>query len=290
MEFNVAPACQGFSARYPLLRAPARLPSPCSNSHVGRLVPAFRAAAPGRKHRLVSFASKSDKARTKEVTDDSFDDEEEAFREFQGNPMVFVGFSVLFYGAMLGGSIYVAQLAGAPISKELLPPYDLIPGLVCTIPLCLLLLAIVDFGDDVEEIREIKSLLQKTIVPLVKEMPFWGPLVLALGAGIGEEAAYRALIQSGAVARIDTFTSTTVATIGGIAVASGLFGLGHALNRFYFWWATFAGVYFGIEYILYGLPSTALTHALYDWFAFIYVAYVWGQGTVTGTKKETKKV
>lgn len=200
------------------------------------------------------------------------------FQGIVGNPLPFLGFSSLFYAAMLGGSIYVADLAGAPIVKEFMPPYNLVPGLVGTIPLCFVLLAIVDFGQEWEEVKEIKALLQKTIIPVVNSLPFWGPFLLALGAGIGEEAAYRALIQSGAVTRLGAYANTTVATAAGIAIASGLFGAGHALNKFYFWWATFAGVYFGVEYVLYGLPATALTHTLYDWFAFVYIAFMWGSG------------
>lgn len=102
-----------------------------------------------------------------------------------------------------------------------------------------------------------------------------GPAVIALGAGLGEEAVYRAVLQTCIIDKGATLVSDVVATGAGIAIASLLFGLGHAINSFYFWWATFAGALFGIEYIMFGLPSAAFTHALYDWIALVYLSSRW---------------
>lgn len=99
--------------------------------------------------------------------------------------------------------------------------------------------------------------------------------MLALGAGLGEEAMYRALLQTYIIEQGGPLFGGLLATGTGIAIASLLFGLGHALNKVYFWWATLAGALFGIEYVMFGLPSAAFTHALYDWIALVFLANRW---------------
>lgn len=110
------------------------------------------------------------------------------------------------------------------------------------------------------------------------------PLVIALGAGVGEEALYRGLIQEGVIHTLAVPATDQVAKFLGIVITSVIFGYGHALNKAYFWWATLAGVYFGIESLYFGLSSAAITHFVYDWIAMIYLSSRWSDDL--GTEKK----
>ena len=101
-----------------------------------------------------------------------------------------------------------------------------------------------------------------------------GPLVLALGAGIGEEALFRGWMQPALVQTLME-SSPEYASLGGLLGTSLIFGLGHAVTGTYFVWATVFGVLMGVEYNTIGLPAVALTHAFYDWTAFLTLTAMW---------------
>lgn len=69
------------------------------------------------------------------------------------------------------------------------------------------------------------------------------------------------------------------ATIAGICATAAIFGLLHALTPLYFVFATFAGVVFGIEYVLFGLKAASATHAIYDFVALVSVVELWGSSS-----------
>jgi len=61
----------------------------------------------------------------------------------------------------------------------------------------------------------------------------------------------------------------------GLLLTSVIFGLCHSLTSTYFVWATMFGMLMGIEYNLIGLPAAVLTHAVYDWVAFVILLKSW---------------
>lgn len=64
-------------------------------------------------------------------------------------------------------------LADLQVFKELVLPRDAVAGLVCTVPLVAMMLAVTEYGDQFSEIRDIKLMLQKTILPVIRKMPIW---------------------------------------------------------------------------------------------------------------------
>ncbi|MFQ5563088.1 MAG: lysostaphin resistance A-like protein [Parvularculaceae bacterium] len=82
-------------------------------------------------------------------------------------------------------------------------------------------------------------------------------LLLAIGAGVGEEFLFRGVLQTW----IDGFAPVWAAII----APNILFAILHAHNAFYAVAAGFIGVYFGVVFYLTGdLTAPVLTHMLYD--------------------------
>ena len=125
---------------------------------------------------------------------------------------------------------------------------------------------------------ELKQLYQKILSPQLQDIPVWGLAVMAVGAGVGEETFFRGFLQ--------TWLTDTTSSVGtGILGASVVFGALHAATPSYFVFATAAGVIFGAEYVVVGLPEAAFTHALYDFFAFIAILQLWGHRNTSQEKE-----
>ena len=127
--------------------------------------------------------------------------------------------------------------------------------------------------------KELKTLYQKTLIPQLQVIPLWGLAVMALGAGIGEEAFFRGVLQPWLSQQALNIpgSSPELAVAAGVLVASVLFGAAHSVTLSYFIFATAAGAVFGIEYLNCGLPAAAFTHAFYDFVAFIAIIKLWGE-------------
>lgn len=64
-------------------------------------------------------------------------------------------------------------MIGVHPGNELLPPYNLWAAAGFTVPLLAIMAIMTELPDEVPELSEIRSLLQKTIIPIVSEGPFW---------------------------------------------------------------------------------------------------------------------
>lgn len=133
-------------------------------------------------------------------------------------------------------------------------------------------------SDTVPGLKELKQFYKRFLIPMLREVPLWGLVVLALGAGVGEETFFRGFLQTWLVEQATHVpgTTTEIAVGAGVFSSSVIFGAAHAATPSYFIFATAAGAIFGIEYLQVGLPSTAFTHALYDFIAFVVVIRLWG--------------
>lgn len=192
--------------------------------------------------------------------------------------------SIFFYGAMTVGSIFLGK--DYDVLAQLQSPLDL----PATAPYLAAMLASgglsVVLADTVPALRRLKELYQKALIPSLERVPIWGLAVMSAGAGIGEEALFRALLQAWLVQQLATVPGATsdVAVYTGLIISSVAFGAVHAATPSYFLFATFAGLVFGIEYLNVGLPAAAFTHGLYDFIAFLVIIKLWGS---SGADKST---
>lgn len=131
-------------------------------------------------------------------------------------------------------------------------------GVLGTLPMLLLLwgLSRVDWA----WVRDISNGIEQHLLPLFRGAPRGTVLAVSLMAGIGEELLFRGVIQMA--------LEGWLGAVGGLLLASLLFGLAHALTLGYFLLATLIGIYLGLLYQWTGnLLVPMLAHALYDWIA-----------------------
>ncbi|MBB3032946.1 CPBP family intramembrane glutamic endopeptidase [Alteriqipengyuania lutimaris] len=99
---------------------------------------------------------------------------------------------------------------------------------------------------------------------LEKPLPLWAIVMVSLGAGIGEEALFRAGVQ--------TLASDYVGVPLAIGIASALFAIVHLAKSPIAMIIFAIGVLFGYLYWISGsLLTVMIAHALYDVFALWYV-------------------
>jgi membrane protease YdiL (CAAX protease family) len=100
--------------------------------------------------------------------------------------------------------------------------------------------------------------------------PFFAPLTVAdlafisVVAGVGEEVLVRGVVQGALAAWLGRWP--------GLALASLLFGLLHAITATYVVLAALAGAYLGLVWLLTGnLLAPIVAHALYDFVLLVYL-------------------
>jgi uncharacterized protein len=121
-------------------------------------------------------------------------------------------------------------------------------------------------------IARLVELVESKIAPLFAGSTPGELVIVALLAGIGEEAFFRGALQSW----LDNRFSEPVA----LAVTSALFGAAHWLTSTYALLATLVGLYFGLLILLTGnLLVPIVTHALYDLVALCILVRVKQEGS-----------
>lgn len=115
-------------------------------------------------------------------------------------------------------------------------------------------------------VRRIEALLRDKLLPLLRGAGPGGIALIALMAGVGEEALFRGVIQAG--------LEGPLGPVAALVVASLLFGLAHYVTHAYFVLATLMGLYLGLLYQWTGnLLVPILVHALYDWAALRFLLW-----------------
>jgi membrane protease YdiL (CAAX protease family) len=193
--------------------------------------------------------------------------------------VVWLTTSVAFYGAMFAGSIFlgkkyglVDQFLNSPLNlKSSLPYMGVMVGLFLVSTL---------LAEVLPSFKELKLFYQKTLIPQLKRIPLFGLAMMAAGAGIGEEALFRGVLQNWVIEQVANTGLAEFSVVLGVFVSSIAFGLAHAITASYFIFALAAGVVFGFQYLNCGLPAAAFTHALYDFIAFIVVIQYWGSKNI----------
>lgn len=116
---------------------------------------------------------------------------------------------------------------------------------------------------------EVHAFLESEVFSLFRHMPVWQLVLLSAAAGLGEELLFRGVIQEEL----------------GLGIASVVFGLMHGPTR-ELWplalWAAAVGAILGVLYQVTGnLFVPALSHALYDSAALVYIGRRGGNSHAT---------
>lgn len=118
-------------------------------------------------------------------------------------------------------------------------------------------------------LRRILRLLDDFIVPLFRPHSLLAIGIVCLLAGLGEEMLFRGVVQPAIAAISDQWWGDVV----GLAVASLLFGLAHAITPTYVILATLIGAYMGALWLISeNLVVPIVAHAVYDFVAVVYLA------------------
>lgn len=116
-------------------------------------------------------------------------------------------------------------------------------------------------------VRRIRRFLQEALAPPLAACRWYDLILLAALAGIAEEALFRGLLQVWIEQWADSH-------IGGLIGSNILFGLAHSVSMTYAGLAGVMGVYLGWLFDATGernLLTPIITHALYDYLAFLVV-------------------
>ncbi|GFO71575.1 uncharacterized protein BJAS_P1185 [Bathymodiolus japonicus methanotrophic gill symbiont] len=141
-----------------------------------------------------------------------------------------------------------------------------INGIVGTLPLCLIFIALNQL--QLDSLQKIRQVLHQTLGPSLHKHHWADLFVLATIAGISEEILFRGVIQP--------WMENSWGMMAGILVSSIIFGLVHAVTILYFVLATAVSIYLGL-YLDYDSSRNLLTpiiiHSVYDFFAFVLILH-----------------
>jgi membrane protease YdiL (CAAX protease family) len=166
------------------------------------------------------------------------------------------------------GLLVLALLVGcflepSPIEQIHASAVDLLYGLLACLPLLAGLLAIthVSWGP----LARLDAFVRRHVVPLFAECRIWQIGLIALLAGIGEEALFRGVLQAG----IGKYFGSPAWAL---AIASVLFGLAHLITPTYAVLAGLIGAYLGwLLLATENLLTPMVAHAVYDFAAILYL-------------------
>ncbi len=139
----------------------------------------------------------------------------------------------------------ITRFLDVDVAAQLLnPSIDPAPTLGTVALLLSFALVTQRYTDKVTALKEIEVLMRSTMLPALRAGPWWGIPLLALGAGVGEETLFRALLQQGLEQQF--VAQGGLSQLWSVTVASIVFGLAHAINWAYFAFATLGGAVFGM--------------------------------------------
>jgi len=138
----------------------------------------------------------------------------------------------------------------------------LINGVIGTIPLCIIFLALNHIKTDA--LLKIRQVLHDTLGESLEHLHWTDLFILAAVAGISEEILFRGVIQP--------WLENSWGLVAGLIISSIIFGLVHAVTWLYFILAASISAYLGM-YLDYestrNLVTPIIIHGLYDFFAFM---------------------
>jgi membrane protease YdiL (CAAX protease family) len=161
--------------------------------------------------------------------------------------------SLLLVAQLVGWLLGVAPLADLHVQLEAAAI-----GLLATLPPLALMLALAN--TPWEPFRRLMRELDENLLPFFRHCSPMELALIALAAGLGEEALFRGAVQAGLG---DLLTPTA-----GLVVASVVFGLAHFITRTYAVLAGLIGLYLGALLLVFqNLLIPIVVHATYDFVA-----------------------
>lgn len=174
-----------------------------------------------------------------------------------------VRMAVTFEGGLLALALGLGWWAGRPPFARMAPEWHAtLLGMVATGPPLLGMWWCA--RSSWEPLRRLRQEVWEKIVPLFAECSLLELGLVAVTAGLAEEALFRGVLQIALADRLGPF--------GALLLASALFGLCHLLTPTYAVIAALLGLYLGGLMILSGnLLPAVLVHAGYDLVALLYL-------------------
>ena len=173
-----------------------------------------------------------------------------------------------------GGLVFVALAAGWVLGQ---PPLQTLHGswsaagwgcAAATGPLAVLWLCLRWKWRPIERLVEV---VDRLVLPLFEHTRPAELAIIALLAGLGEEALFRGVVQ----AVTADWIGGTAGAWAGLAMASLLFGLVHLITPAYGVFAALMGLYLGLLWLWTGnLLAPIVAHAVYDFLALVYLRRV----------------
>jgi membrane protease YdiL (CAAX protease family) len=177
-----------------------------------------------------------------------------------------------------GGLIVLAWVLGwlldePPLAQFRWDARDALRGVVATVPLLLLFLALLRWP--VGPLGRIKQFSEEVLRPVLARCSLLDLFGISGLAGLGEEMLFRGVAQG--------FFSHWLPPALAVALASVVFGVLHAITFTYAVLAACMGAYLGWLWIATGnLLVPIVTHALYDFVVLVYFLRGPGSGAATG--------
>jgi membrane protease YdiL (CAAX protease family) len=175
----------------------------------------------------------------------------------------FVLLAACFEGGLALLAWGIAWLLNEPLWDRLKwDPADAALGLGACLPMLLLFWACL--RSRLPPLVRIRRLCDEFVRPLFAPCTLAELALISLLAGLGEETLFRGVLQADLTRRVGLGP--------GIALASILFGLLHALTPTYAVLATLMGLYLGLVWVVAdNLLVVILAHGVYDFVALIYL-------------------
>jgi uncharacterized protein len=192
-----------------------------------------------------------------DLLDDSESDTDEPSRA------EIIVFAVFFEGGLAPLSLFLGWLLHhRPLDQFAWSRADAVLGVVATIPLILMFLAIMRWP--IGPLSGIKKFWDTEVLPLLAKSSWSEIALISISAGVGSEMLFRGVLQA-------AFSSWFGATWG-LTLTSVLFGLLHPISIPYVVLTCFIGFYLGTVWIFSGnLLTVMVVHALYDFAALAYL-------------------
>jgi membrane protease YdiL (CAAX protease family) len=165
-------------------------------------------------------------------------------------------------GLLVAAAVFGWLLEQNPVQAIAWTPRGLLEGVIAVLPMLVLFVILVRWP--IGPLRGILNFSERVLCPLLASCSVIDLLGISVLAGVGEELLFRGIAQA--------VLCRTLGLVGGIVLASILFGGLHAITWAYAVLAAFMGAYLGCVWLYTdNLLPAMVAHALYDFAALLWL-------------------